>query len=177
MRKTTAALGSAAFLVLVPSSAAVLVPWALTDGRRAGHWWPPVRLAGLLPLAAGTAVILEAFTRFALQGLGTPAPVAPPARLVVSGPYRHLRNPIHVAVVGVLCGQGLLLARPVLFGYAAGAWALSWAFVRRYEEPGLVRRFGADCERYRRAVPAWVPRRAPGGTLEAGPAGNSQGTK
>jgi protein-S-isoprenylcysteine O-methyltransferase Ste14 len=157
----TAAFGSAAFLVLVPGGAAVLVPWALTDGRRAGQWWLPVRLAGLLPPAAGAAVSLEAFTRFAPQGLGTPAPVAPPARLVVSGPYRHLRNPIYVAVVGVLCGQGLLLARPVLFAYAAGTWALTWAFVRWYEEPGLVRRFGADYERYRRAVPAWVPRPTP----------------
>lgn len=161
MRKASAALGSALFLVFVSGSAAVLVPWWLTGGWRAGHWWPPLRLLGLLPLAAGAVVILEAFTRFALEGLGTPAPVAPPARLVVSGPYRYVRNPIYVAVVAVLLGQGLLLARPVLFGYAAFAWALTWAFVRWYEEPGLVRRFGAEYERYRRAVPAWRPRRTP----------------
>jgi protein-S-isoprenylcysteine O-methyltransferase Ste14 len=161
MRKGSAALGSALFLVFVSGSAAVLVPWWLTGGWRAGHWWPPLRLLGLLPLAAGAVVILEAFTRFALEGLGTPAPVAPPARLVVSGPYRYVRNPIYVAVVAVLIGQGLLLARPVLFGYAACAWVLTWAFVRWYEEPGLARRFGAEYERYRRAVPAWRPRRTP----------------
>lgn len=161
VRKASAALGSALFLVVVSGSAAVLVPWWLTGGWQAGDWWLPLRLLGLVPLAAGTAVILEAFTRFALEGLGTPAPVAPPARLVVSGPYRYVRNPIYLAVVAVLCGQGLLLARPVLFGYAAGAWVLTWAFVRWYEEPGLVRRFGAEYERYRRAVPAWWPRRTP----------------
>ncbi|MGW7522181.1 methyltransferase family protein [Streptomyces sp. NPDC054783] len=161
MRKASAALGSALFLVFVSGGAAVLVPWWLTDGWRAGHWWLPLRLLGLLPLAAGAAVVLEAFTRFALEGLGTPAPVAPPARLVVSGPYRYVRNPIYVAVVAVLLGQGLLLARPVLFGYAAGAWVLTWAFVRLYEEPGLERRFGTEYERYRRAVPAWCPRRTP----------------
>ncbi|MCC5479290.1 methyltransferase family protein [Streptomyces sp. NPDC059680] len=161
MRKASAALGSALFLVLVSGGAAVLVPWWLTDGWRAGHWWMPLRLPGLLPLAAGAAVVLEAFTRFALEGLGTPAPVAPPARLVVSGPYRYVRNPIYVAVVAVLLGQGLLLARPVLFVYAAGAWVLTWAFVRWYEEPGLVRRFGTEYELYRRAVPAWCPRRTP----------------
>ncbi|MGW1807250.1 methyltransferase family protein [Streptomyces sp. NPDC002078] len=161
MRKASAALGSALFLVLVSGSAAVLVPWWLTGGWRAGHWWPPLRLLGLLPLAAGATVILAAFTRFALEGLGTPAPVAPPVRLVVSGPYRYVRNPIYVAVVAVLLGQGLLLARPVVFGYAAGAWVLTWAFVRWYEEPGLVRRFGAEYERYCRAVPAWRPRRTP----------------
>ncbi|MEU6089404.1 isoprenylcysteine carboxylmethyltransferase family protein [Streptomyces sp. NPDC047085] len=158
MRKASAALGTALFLVVVSGSASVLVPWWLTGGWRAGHWWPPLRLFGLLPLAAGAAVILDAFARFALEGLGTPAPVAPPTRLVVSGPYRYLRNPIYVAVVAVLTGQGLLLARPVLFAYAACAWVVSWAFVRWYEEPGLVRRFGAEYERYRRAVPAWWPR-------------------
>ncbi|MFE1878150.1 methyltransferase family protein [Streptomyces diastatochromogenes] len=154
MRKASAALGSALFLVVISGSAAVLVPWWLTDGWQAGDWWLPLRLLGLVPLAAGTAVILESFTRFALEGLGTPSPIAPPARLVVSGPYRYVRNPIYLAVVAVLCGQGLLLARPVLFAYAAGAWVLTWAFVRWDEEPGLVRRFGAEYERYRRAVPA-----------------------
>ncbi|MEU5535426.1 isoprenylcysteine carboxylmethyltransferase family protein [Streptomyces sp. NPDC020362] len=161
MRKASAALGTALFLVLVSGSAAVLVPWWLTGGWRAGDWWLPLRLLGLVPLTAGAAVILEAFARFALEGLGTPAPIAPPARLVVSGPYRYVRNPIYVAVAAVLAGQGLLLARPVLFVYAAGAWLLSLAFVRWYEEPALVRRFGADYERYRRAVPAWWPRRTP----------------
>ncbi|MGW3170027.1 methyltransferase family protein [Streptomyces sp. NPDC001153] len=161
MRKASAALGSVLFLVFVSGGAAVVVPWWLTGGRRCGHWWPPLRLLGLLPLPAGAAVILEAFSRFALEGLGTPVPVAPPVRLVASGPYRYVRNPIYVAVVAVLFGQGLLPARPVLFGYAAGAWVLTWAFVRWYEEPGLVRRFGTEYERYRRAVPARCPRRPP----------------
>ncbi|MGW7819934.1 hypothetical protein ACWGLF_17720 [Streptomyces puniciscabiei] len=65
MRKASAALGSALFLVLVSGSAAVLVPWWLTGGRRAGHWRLPLRLLGPLPLAAGAGVVLEAFTRFA----------------------------------------------------------------------------------------------------------------
>ncbi|GHI03707.1 isoprenylcysteine carboxyl methyltransferase [Streptomyces cellostaticus] len=161
MRKTSAVLGSALFLVLITGSVSVLVPWLLTDGWQAGHWWPPLRLIGLLPVAAGAAVILDAFARFALEGLGTPSPVAPPERLVVNGPYRFVRNPVYIAVVAVICGQALLLARPVLFGYAAVIGVLTWAFVRWSEEPGLVRRFGAEYEHYRRAVPAWRPRRTP----------------
>ncbi|MGW0998561.1 methyltransferase family protein [Streptomyces sp. NPDC002520] len=161
MRKASAALGTALFLVVAAGSATVLVPWWLTGGWRAGHWWPALRLCGLVPLAAGTAVLLDAYRRFALEGLGTPSPVAPPTRLVVGGPYRHVRNPIYIAVVAVLTGQGLLLARPVLFAYAVGVWVPAWVFVRWYEEPGLARRFGADYERYRRSVPAWWPRRTP----------------
>ncbi|MCI3274122.1 methyltransferase family protein [Streptomyces cylindrosporus] len=160
MRRASAALGSAAFLVLVSGSAAVLVPWWLT-GWRAGDWWLPLRLLGLVPLVAGAAVILVAFGRFALEGLGTPAPIAPPVRLVVTGPYRYVRNPIYLAVAAVLCGQALLLARPVVFVYCACVLPVMWAFVRWYEEPGLVRRFGADYERYRRAVPGWWPRGRP----------------
>ncbi|MFF3463703.1 methyltransferase family protein [Streptomyces sp. NPDC001984] len=160
MRKSSAALGSALFLILVSGTAAVLVPWWLT-GWRAGDWWLPLRLLGLVPLAAGAAVILAAFGRFALEGLGTPAPFAPPRRLVVTGPYRHVRNPIYLAVLAVLGGQGLLLARPVVFGYAGCAAVAMWAFVHWYEEPGLTRRFGTDYERYRRAVPGWWPMRRP----------------
>ncbi|WP_199924510.1 hypothetical protein [Streptomyces sp. WM6386] len=58
-------------------------------------------------------------------------------------------------------GQGLLPARPVLFGYGAGAWALMWAFTRWYEEPALADRFGPQYTRYRGAVPGWFPRLVP----------------
>ncbi|WP_315903829.1 methyltransferase [Streptomyces sp. BK340] len=143
--------GQRLFLVVVSGSAAVLVPWWLTDGWQAGDRWLPLRLLGLVPLAAGTAVILEAFTRFTLEGLGTPAPVAPPARLVVSGPYRYVRNPIYLAVVAVLCGQGLLLARPALFVYAAGLGLDTHLGVR---PPGRGAGAGAPVRRGVRALPA-----------------------
>jgi protein-S-isoprenylcysteine O-methyltransferase Ste14 len=160
MRKPAAALGSTLFLALAPGTVAGLVPWWLT-GWRAGDWWPPVRLFGLLPLAAGAAVLLSAFVRFVVEGLGTPAPVAPTEHLVVSGLYRYVRNPMYVAVVAAIGGQGLLLARPALFTYAGCAALLMWAFATWYEEPALARRFGTDYERYRRAVPGWWPRPTP----------------
>lgn len=160
MRRPTAALGSTLFLALAPGTVAVLLPWWLT-GWRAGDWWLPVRVLGLVPLGAGAAVLLAAFVRFVVEGLGTPAPVAPTEHLVVGGLYRYVRNPMYVAVVAAIGGQGLLLARPVLFVYGACAGLLMWAFARWYEEPGLARTFGAEYERYRRAVPGWWPRLAP----------------
>ncbi|MDQ3792223.1 MAG: isoprenylcysteine carboxyl methyltransferase, partial [Actinomycetota bacterium] len=93
--------------------------------------------------------------------LGTPAPVAAPERLVVGGVYRYVRNPMYVAVLTAIVGQALLLGRLVLLLYAAAAWLVVAAFVRLYEEPTLARRFGADYEVYRRAVPAWRPRLRP----------------
>ena len=114
-------------------------------------------LGGIL-LLAGLIALVRAFVRFVVEGLGTPAPVAAPERLVVGGVYRYVRNPMYVAVLAVIIGQALILGRLGLLLYAGVAWLVVAAFVRWYEEPTLSRRFGADYEAYRRAVPAWWPR-------------------
>ncbi|MCD9874510.1 methyltransferase family protein [Streptomyces guryensis] len=160
MRKPAAVLGSTVFLFLAPGTVVVLLPWWLTRWR-SGGWWLPVRALGLVPLVAGAVVLLSAFVRFVVEGLGTPAPVAPTEELVMGGLYRYVRIPMYVAVIAAIGGQGLLLARPVLFGYGACAGAAMWAFATWYEEPALTRRFGADYSRYRRAVPGWWPRMTP----------------
>jgi protein-S-isoprenylcysteine O-methyltransferase Ste14 len=96
-----------------------------------------------------------------VEGFGTPVPVAAPDRLVVGGLYRYLRNPMYVAGLAVMVGQALLLGQLGLLLYAAAFWLIAASFVRWYEEPTLTRRFGADYEDYRRAVPAWWPRLRP----------------
>jgi protein-S-isoprenylcysteine O-methyltransferase Ste14 len=93
------------------------------------------------------------------EGRGTPAPVAPTERLVVGGLYRYVRNPTYVAVAALIVGQALLLGRPGLLLYAFAFWLVTAAFARFYEEPALRRRYGAEFDEYRRAVPAWLPRR------------------
>ena len=130
------------------------------DARTLSPWWLPLRALGVL-LLAGSIALVHAFARFVVEGAGTPAPVAPTERLVVGGLYRHVRNPMYVAVAAVIVGQALLLGRPVLLAYAAAFGVAVWAFVRWYEEPTLERRFGAEYEAYRRAVPGWRPRRRP----------------
>ena len=104
-------------------------------------------------LAAGVVVLANAFLRFVVEGIGTPAPVAPPQRLVVGGLYRYVRNPMYLAVTAAIVGQGLVLGRLVLVLYAAGFAVVVAAFVRWYEEPTLSRKFGDQYEEYRRSVP------------------------
>ena len=101
---------------------------------------------------------MHAFGRFVVEGLGTPAPVAPPEHLVVGGLYRYVRNPMYLAVAATIVGQALILGRPALLLYAAPSPPRCSPSCR-YEEPTLARRFGADYEAYRRAVPGWWPRR------------------
>ena len=159
--KAAAIAGSAGFLVVAPGVVAGLVPWWLTGWQQGAGWPVPVRVTGWLLIAAGTAALLGSFTQFALEGRGTPAPPAPTEHLVVRGLYRYVRNPMYLAVTAVITGQALVLGRPVLLGYAVVVAAAFVAFVYGYEQPALARRYGAEYEAYRRAVPGWWPRLAP----------------
>ena len=159
MRKSAAAAGTALFFALAPGIVAGVVPWWLT-GWQAGASYPvPVRVAGIVMVAIGAAVLVDAFVRFVREGLGTPAPAAPTELLVVGGLYRYVRNPMYLAVLATITGQALVLGRPVLLAYAVTVAAAFVGFVYGYEEPTLARRYGAAYEEYRRTVPAWYPRR------------------
>jgi protein-S-isoprenylcysteine O-methyltransferase Ste14 len=163
VRRARAAVGSLVFLFLAPGVVAGLVPYWLTGWQveePVPHWLP-LRILGLLLVAAGVLVLLHAFARFVVEGLGTPAPVSPTERLVVGGLYRYVRNPMYLAVAATIVGQALALGQLVLLPYAALFAVAVVAFVHFYEEPTLSRRFGAEYDAYRRAVPGWWPRRRP----------------
>ncbi len=163
MRKGTAAGGSALFLALAPGTFAGLIPWWVTHWRfeSPGPYWWALRVLGLAILVAGATFLVHAFARFVMDGLGTPAPVAPTQRLVVSGVYRYVRNPMYLAVTACIVGQGLLFGQLSLLGYAAGFLAITAAFVHAYEEPTLAQQFPDAYQRYRSAVPGWWVRRHP----------------
>ena len=161
MRTITAAAGSVVFLVIAPGVVAGLVPWWLTGWQPGAGWPVPVRITGTVLIAAGAVALLAAFAQFAVQGRGTPAPPAPTEQLVVRGLYRYVRNPMYLAVLAVITGQALLLSRPVLLGYAAAVAAAFITFVYGYEQPTLARRYGAQYQAYRKAVPGWWPRLPP----------------
>jgi protein-S-isoprenylcysteine O-methyltransferase Ste14 len=151
------------FLVLASCVEAGVGPWLLTGGWEIGDGPPPHvagwQIAGAVLVVAGFALLLHTFTRFAIEGVGTPTPLAPPERLVVGGAYRWLRNPQYVATAAIIAGQGLVLAQPILLAGAALYVATFAVFARRHEEPLLAQRFGDEYEAYRRAVPGWWPRR------------------
>jgi protein-S-isoprenylcysteine O-methyltransferase Ste14 len=163
VRRAKAAAGSAVFLVVAPGVVAGVIPWWLTGWvvRPPVPYWGLLRVAGVVVVAAGVGVLVHAFARFVVEGVGTPAPVAPTERLVVGGLYRYVRNPMYLAVAAIIVGQALVLAQPVLVAYAAAFGVAVVAFVRWYEEPTLRRRFGDQYAAYCRAVPAWRPRRRP----------------
>jgi len=160
VRRSRAAAGSALFFVVAPGTVVGLIPWLLTGWqvRDPLPGWAPLRLPGVVLLIAGVAAAAEAFVRFAVEGLGTPAPVAAPQRLVVGGLYRYVRNPMYVALLAAIIGEALLLGQVSLLAYAVVVGVITNLFVRFYEEPALRRRFGDQYEVYRKAVPGWWPR-------------------
>ena len=159
MKRAGAILGSAIFLVVAPGTLAVYIPWTVCHW----HFAPPLlgfflfRIIGALMIAAGLPVLLDSFVRFAIQGLGTPAPVAPPQHLVATGLYRYVRNPMYVAVLLLVFGQGLLFGSVVLLEYGLVVWLGFFAFVVLHEEPALSRKFGKEYEEFCTRVPRWVP--------------------
>jgi len=111
-----------------------------------------------LLILAGVPLLLDSFARFALKGLGTPAPIFPTRHLVISGLYRYVRNPMYLAVVAVILGQGLLFGDVRVLEYALIPWLAAHLFVVFYEEPTLRRTFGAEYKAFCANVPRWIPR-------------------
>jgi len=162
MRKSTAVAVSVAWGVALGGTFGCLLPYLL------GYWhfhqplpyWAVAQAVGGLLVGVGLVPIVRAFIEF-IKADGTPAPPAPPPRLVVSDSYRYVRNPIYVGFVVILAGQALVFGSAGLVQYTAVAWFIGAAAVRFYEEPRLARKFGAEYQDYRRAVRAWIPQLHP----------------
>jgi protein-S-isoprenylcysteine O-methyltransferase Ste14 len=106
----------------------------------------------------GSLTVLWCFWAFTFKGLGTPDPTDPPKELVVTGPYRYVRNPIYVGVVFIFLGHFLWFGYWALLIYPALAFIGVHFFVILYEEPTLKRRFGTSYEEYLKSVPRWIPK-------------------
>ena len=174
MRRSTAAIGSVTWFVAVGGTFGCLLPYLLNEWHfhQPLPYWAVAQAAGALLICAGLIPVVQAFAEFA-RADGTPIPVASPPRLVVRGFYRYVRNPIYDGFVVILAGQVLLFGSRGLLEYAAVATCIAAAAVRWYEEPILARKFGAEYQAYRRAVPAWLPRLHP--WTPGGPGGPAAG--
>jgi len=136
----------------------LLPGWLGFRGETAGaaRW----RWLAAVPSVLGFAVALRCIWDFGSTGRGTPAPFAPPQRLVIVGFYRYVRNPMYVGFAAGWIGLWVVFGRSNLAAIAtvvAVALAVH-LFVLFYEEPTLRNKFGADYEDYCRNVSRWWPR-------------------
>ena len=154
------------FLAVAPGVVAGVGPALITGWEVEERLPGALRALGFLLVLISAGFLLHAFGRFALEGLGTPAPVAPTRRLVVGGVYRFVRNPMYLAVLGVIAGQALVFGSLGLLAYGLVVACAFVAFVRLYEEPTLRAEYGAEYDAYRAAVPGWIPRLTPANVPE-----------
>jgi protein-S-isoprenylcysteine O-methyltransferase Ste14 len=155
-------LGSFLFFIAAPGTVAGWIPYAITGWRTESPFGAlaPIRALGATLIVVAGFALVECFARFAIVGRGVPAPVAPTTTLVVSGLYRHCRNPMYVAVVTAILGQALVFGSVSLLLYAAVVWLAFHLFVLGYEEPTLTRQF-TNYGDYKQHVPRWIPRLRP----------------
>ena len=138
------------------------LPWTLFDlGAVDLDASNPRHLLGVVGMGAGTTLLLTCIWEFARRGRGTLSPVDPPKRLVVTGLYRFMRNPMYVGVTTIVFGELLLTMSSGLLTYWVMWFVVVNLFVMGYEEPTLREQFGDDYERYTRAVGRWLPRLSP----------------
>lgn len=145
------------FTVLVPGAATLYFPYSLLS--RSGGNLQAASLILAVPagicILIGAAIYLRCAWDFAVEGLGTPAPIDPPKKLVVTGLYRWFRNPMYQGVLLILLGECLWFRDIALSIYTAAFAVLFHIFVVFYEEPILRNRFGASYIDYCRQVPRW----------------------
>jgi protein-S-isoprenylcysteine O-methyltransferase Ste14 len=156
-------------ILLCPGVVTVVVPVLLVwwSGDVDVGWGLPGALAalpvlvGLTSIALGLGLVVWTIRLFAVFGQGTLAPWDPTTKLVVRGPYRHVRHPMIGGVVLILLGEAVLFGSLPLLAWSAAVFAVNAIYLPLVEERGLRRRFGAEYDRYCANVRRWVPRVRP----------------
>jgi protein-S-isoprenylcysteine O-methyltransferase Ste14 len=146
---------------LLPVTVTVVVPALVLwrSGADVAAW--PLAVLGVTLIALGLALVAWTVALFATVGRGTLAPWDPTSRLVVRGPYRHVRNPMISGVLAILLGEAALFGSVPLLVWFAAAFAVNAVYFPLVEEPGLRRRFGEEYDAYSANVPRWLPRLRP----------------
>ena len=153
---------------ILPFTVLLIVPavilWA--TGFRIGWglglpWDAVIVLAGALLMGSGLYYLSITIWLFINIGRGTLAPWSPTSKLVVIGPYRHVRNPMISGVLMTLLGESIAFGSIGIFICFLLFFIINHIYFIYSEEPGLARRFGDEYLSYKRNVPRWIPRLRP----------------
>lgn len=155
-------------MIVLPGTALVFVPAIiLTLAENSGVSYQLAtseqRLFWLALLPAGVGLGLAGWTvrLFMKFGNGTPAPWDPPKKLVILGPYQHVRNPMISGALLILLAEALLFQSWPIAVWMLAFFIVNTIYFRFIEEKGLEKRFGEDYLKYKARVPRWIPRLQP----------------
>jgi protein-S-isoprenylcysteine O-methyltransferase Ste14 len=150
-------------IIILPFNVLVIIPMTLlyfTEYQWTQNYSALLVVGGVL-LMFGLLFAGWTMWLFGKRGHGTAAPWNPPKKLVVVGPYAHVRNPMITSVLTMLIAEALLL----------NSWLIAVLFIvflignmiyfPLFEEKDLEKRFGNSYTQYKRNVPRWLPRLRP----------------
>lgn len=163
IKRQIKAIMSLPFVVVLIIPSILLAISAGTDHRweNTAVWYGPLFLAGMIAIISGLIMMSITIYLFTTEGKGTLAPWDPTQKLIVTGPYRYVRNPMISGVVAILLGEVLMTGSSVLFSFLLLFVALKTLYFIFDEEPTLVKRFGESYLAYKQNVPRWIPRLTP----------------
>ncbi len=150
-------------IILLPFNATVAIPALILyfTGKLAAPTCTFYSLAGMLMFLAGLLLAAWTMLLFAQIGKGTLAPWAPTKKLVVSGPYSHVRNPMLSGIIIMLFGESLIFSSWGIFAWGVLFFIINTFYFIFSEEVGLEKRFGDEYALYKKNVPRWIPRIRP----------------
>lgn len=145
------------YLAGVPAGRSLFLPVGASELELLAFGLPDLLV--LVPASLSAGLGLASGLTMAVRGAGTPLLFAAPNRLVTSGPYGHVRNPMVIAGLGQGMAVGLWLGSWVVVTYVLLGGAIWQCLVRPAEERDLRDTFGEDFAAYCQSIRCWLPRR------------------
>ncbi|MFA5064730.1 MAG: isoprenylcysteine carboxylmethyltransferase family protein [Dehalococcoidia bacterium] len=153
---------------ILPVTVLIIIPGAIlwAAGFKIGWgfglpWDAVIVLAGGVLMGTGLYFLSITIWLFINIGKGTLAPWSATKKLVVIGPYRHVRNPMISGVLMTLLGESVAFGSVGIFVWFLLFFIVNHIYFIYSEEPGLEKRFGEEYAVYMKNVPRWIPRLRP----------------
>lgn len=140
---------------ILPITVLIVVPWCIEDHisiKHATSAWIGILLMGL-----GLYVMIITISTFIRIGNGTLAPWSSTKKLITSGIYGYVRNPMIMGVLTVLIGESITIASVNIVVWAMIFFIINNLYFKFYEEPDLEKKFGDDYRTYKKNVHRWIP--------------------
>lgn len=119
-------------------------------------WWS-LGLSMLL-LVPGCLIMVWPVMQF-FRARGTPVPLNPPQKLITTGLYAHVRNPMITGLFLLMLGLGVLFGSlSLIFIFTPLFIVLNVLYLRAVEEKEMEKKFGEEYLEYKKKVPMFIPR-------------------
>ncbi|MDY6853717.1 MAG: isoprenylcysteine carboxylmethyltransferase family protein [Thermodesulfobacteriota bacterium] len=152
-------------ITILPGTALILIPsfvlCSFKDSEFSAEFVSPYQSLfwlGLSLVFIGLSLALWTVRLFMKYGKGTPFPWEPPKKLVIRGPYRHVRNPMISSMLLIIMAEALLFQSWPLTIWMVIFFAGNAVYLPLIEEKSLEKKFGEEYRMYKKHVPRWIPR-------------------